>query len=237
MYICQYNNILKKQNMGLVRLEVDKIQYNDTQTGAYILFLKEASSDRTIPIVIGGIEAHSIAIAMEDGIKPRRPLTHDLMKNLMTQYNIVLNKVIIDNFDEGIFYAKLVSIQNGKTVETDSRTSDAIALAVRFDVPIFCKSEILDETAIASGTPGIIEKEISDEEELMEVIQQALDTIVDEIDKPQEQISEKEKLSKELFGKKKIVITKADVQELLQTAIDEEQYERAAKLKRYLELM
>ena len=223
--------------MGLVRLQVDRIQYNETQTGAYILFLKHVSTNKTIPIVIGGIEAHSIAISMEEGIKPRRPLTHDLMKNLMELYNIQLNKVIIDNFEEGIFYAKLITIQNGKMLSIDSRTSDAIALAVRFDSPIFCKSEILEETGIESDAPSIIEKDIEDEEELMEVIQQALDTITEDINKPTGELSEIEKLSKELFGKINAIVTKSDIQKLLQAAIDEEQYEKAAKLKRYLELM
>lgn len=222
--------------MGLVKLEVDRIQYSETQTGAYILFLKEPVSHKKIPIVIGGMEAHSIAIALEDGIKPQRPLTHDLMKSVMDSYHIHLEKVIIDKFEEGIFYAKLITEQNDIVHHIDSRTSDAIALAVRYNAPIFCEQNILEETGILiSEVNPSKEKDIADDEELMEVIQQALDK--DEEKETIEELTEIQKLSKELFGKINVIFTKKEIEELLSQAIEEEQYERAAKLKKYLELM
>ena len=222
--------------MGLVKLEVDRIQYSETQTGAYILFLKEPVSHKKIPIVIGGMEAHSIAIALEDGIKPQRPLTHDLMKSVMDSYHIHLEKVIIDKFEEGIFYAKLITEQNDIVHHIDSRTSDAIALAVRYNAPIFCEQNILDETGILiSEVNPSKEKDIADDDELMEVIQQALDN--NEEKETIEELTEIQKLSKELFGKINVIFTKKEIEELLSQAIEEEQYEKAAKLKKYLELM
>jgi len=222
--------------MGLVKLEVDRIQYSETQTGAYILFLKEPVTHKKIPIVIGGMEAHSIAIALEDGIKPQRPLTHDLMKNLMDSYHIHLEKVIIDKFEEGIFYAKLITEQNDIVHHIDSRTSDAIALAVRFGAPIYCEHNILDETGILiTEINPTKEKDIADDDELMEVIQQAIEN-TEEKDSVKE-LTEIEILNKELFGKKNVIFTKKEIEKLLAQAIEEEQYEKAAKLKKYLELM
>ncbi len=224
--------------MELIRLEVDRIQYSETQTGAYILFLKDPKSQKKIPIVIGGMEAHSIAIALEDGIKPQRPLTHDLTKNIMDVHKILLESIIIDKFEEGIFYAKLLTNQNGNKHQIDSRTSDAIALAVRFHAPIFCKKHILEETGIMiTELTSTKPKDPTEDDELMEVIQQALDNITEITQKKEEELTEIEKLSKELFGKTMVVFTKDEIKNMLQTAIDDEQYERAAKLKRYLELM
>ncbi len=222
--------------MGLIKLEVDRIQYSETQTGAYILFLKDPVSHKKIPIVIGGMEAHSIAIALEDGIKPQRPLTHDLMKSLMDSYHIHLEKVVIDKFEEGIFYAKLVTEQNDIVHHIDSRTSDAVALAVRFGAPIFCDQNIMDETGILiTDISPAKEKDIAEDEDLMEVIQQAIDDADDK--KTIKELTEIEKLNKELFGKTNVIFTKKEIEELLSQAIEDEQYERAAKLKKYLELM
>jgi bifunctional DNase/RNase len=222
--------------MGLVKLEVDRIQYSETQTGAYILFLKEPISHKKIPIVIGGMEAHSIAIALEDGIKPQRPLTHDLMKSVMDTYHIHLNKVIIDKFEEGIFYAKLITEQKEIVQYIDSRTSDAIALAVRFKAPIYCEQNILDETGILITEINPAKaKDIAEDEELMEVIQQAIDNASEKEDI--KELTEIQKLNKELFGKINVIFTKKEIEELLDQAIEEEQYEKAAKLKRYLELI
>ncbi len=224
--------------MKLIRLEVDRIQYSETQTGAYILFLKDSQTQKKIPIVIGGMEAHSIAIALEEGIKPQRPLTHDLMKNIMDTYQIKLESVVIDKFEEGIFYAKLLTDQNGNKKQIDSRTSDAIALAVRFKAPVYCRQEILEETGIMiTEITQTKPQDIVEDDELMEVIQQALDNIVEISQKKEEELTEIERLSKELFGKTAVVFTKDEINDMLQAAIEDEQYERAAKLKRYLELM
>ncbi len=222
--------------MGLVKLEVDRIQYSETQTGAYILFLKDPVSHKKIPIVIGGMEAHSIAIALEEGIKPQRPLTHDLMKNLMDAYHINLEKVVIDKFEEGIFYAKLVTEQNEIVHHIDSRTSDAVALAVRYNAPIYCEQNILDETGILiTEISSSKTKDLAEDEELMGVIQQALE---DENDNESiAEMTELERLNKELFGKKNVIFTRKEIEDMMAQAIEEEHYERAAKLKRYLEIM
>ncbi len=222
--------------MGLVKLEVDRIQYSETQTGAYILFLKEPVSHKKIPIVIGGMEAHSIAIALEEGIKPQRPLTHDLMKNTMDAYHIRLEKVIIDKFEEGIFYAKLVTEQNDIVHHIDSRTSDAVALAVRFKAQIYCEQNILDETGILiTEISSAQTKDLSDDEELMGVIQQALEN--EEEKESIKELTEIERLNKELFGKINVIFTRKEIEDMMAQAIEEEHYEKAAKLKRYLELM
>ncbi len=224
--------------MGLVKLEVDRIQYSETQTGAYILFLKEEGTQKKIPIVIGGMEAHSIAIALEEGIKPQRPLTHDLMKNLMDIYHINLEKVVIDKFEEGIFYAKLITEQNDIVHHIDSRTSDAVALAVRFKAPIYCEQSILDETGILITEIKNAESVDKEDEDLMEVIQQALEDSQNKEDQKEgDGLSELHKLNKELFGKTHVIFTRKEIENLMSQAIEEEQYEKAAKLKRYLEIM
>ena len=125
--------------MSLVELKIDRIQYSETQTGAYVLFLSETITQKKLPIVIGGMEAHAITLGMEKDIKPQRPLTHDLMKSVMETYGIHLKKVIINKFDQGIFYALLITEKDGIEHAVDSRTSDAVAMAVRFNAPIFCE--------------------------------------------------------------------------------------------------
>ena len=134
--------------MSLVRLIIKGISYSQTQNGAYALILSELEGQRKLPIVIGAFEAQSIAIALEKEIKPLRPLTHDLFKNFSDHFNINLVEVIIYNLVEGIFFAKLICEQEGKEVEIDSRTSDAIALAVRFECPIYTFEFVLSSAGI-----------------------------------------------------------------------------------------
>jgi len=232
--------------MSLIELKVDRIQYSETQTGAYVLFMNEPLSNKKLPIVIGGLEAHSITIGLEKDIIPQRPLTHDLMKSLMMAYHINLKKVIINKFDQGIFYAMLITEKDGIEKAIDSRTSDAVALAVRYEAPIFCESSILEEAGVFLPGTGIKEQEDSIKEE-MEMDLENLLKEIDDITKPaseikgnkeaQENLSELEKLAYDLFGKTPVVYSKKEIKAMLQTAIEEEQYERAAMLKRYLELM
>lgn len=122
--------------MEKVELRFLRITYSHTHAGAYALILSETHGDRRLPIIIGGVEAQAIAIQVEN-IKPARPLTHDLFKNLADKLDIRLKEVIINDLVEGIFHAKLVLEQNGTEVEVDARSSDAIALALRFACPIF----------------------------------------------------------------------------------------------------
>lgn len=121
--------------MEKVELKFLRITYSHTHAGAYALILSELHGDRRLPIIIGGVEAQAIAIQVEN-IRPARPLTHDLFKNFCDQFGIHLREVVINNLVEGIFHAKLVLEQEGNLVEVDARSSDAIALALRFQCPI-----------------------------------------------------------------------------------------------------
>lgn len=128
--------------MEKVELKFLRITYSHTHAGAYALILSEVHGDRRLPIIIGGVEAQAIAIQVEN-IKPARPLTHDLFKNVSDTLGITLKEVIINDLVEGIFHAKLLLEQEGRTAEIDARSSDAIALALRFDCPIFTYEFIL----------------------------------------------------------------------------------------------
>ncbi len=133
--------------MNKVPLNVLGISYSQTQTGAYALVLGEENGNRRIPIIIGGFEAQAIAIQLE-GLKPPRPLTHDLFFNFATEYSIMLEMVYIFRLEEGIFYSKLICNNGVRQVELDARTSDAIALALRFQCPIYTTDEILERAGI-----------------------------------------------------------------------------------------
>lgn len=133
--------------MEKVELKFLRITYSHTHAGAYALILSELHGDRRLPIIIGGVEAQAIAIQVEN-IRPARPLTHDLFKSFCDQLNITVTEVVINDLVEGIFHAKLVLDQNGKTVEIDARSSDAIALALRFQCPIHTYEFILSAAGL-----------------------------------------------------------------------------------------
>lgn len=133
--------------MKKIELEIVALSHSITQTHSYAVVLGEVNGLRRLPIVIGGFEAQAIAVALER-MQPSRPLTHDLMKNFMTAFNVELHEVIINDLQEGIFYSKLVCSTEHDTVEIDSRTSDAVALAVRFGCPIYTYDNILDSAGI-----------------------------------------------------------------------------------------
>lgn len=134
--------------MSLVRLNIKGISYSQTQNGAYALILNEVDGDRKLPIVIGAFEAQSIAIALEKAIKPPRPLTHDLFKSFADRFHITIKKVIIHKLVDGVFYSSLICEQDHIEEIIDTRTSDAIALATRFNAPIFTYENILDKAGI-----------------------------------------------------------------------------------------
>ncbi len=155
--------------MDKKRLDIIGISNSQTQSGAYALILGEVGGKRRLPIIIGGYEAQAIAIELEK-MKPNRPLTHDLFKNFALQYNITLKEVIINKFSEGIFYAKLVCVDKSGIKEIDARTSDAVALAVRFRCYIYTFEEVLsaagiimDENAKDEIQDDISTKETEDE--------------------------------------------------------------------------
>lgn len=133
--------------MKKIELEIVALSHSITQTHSYAVVLGEVNGLRRLPIVIGGFEAQAIAVALER-MQPSRPLTHDLMKNFMLAFNVELHEIIINDLQEGIFYSKLVCSTEHDTVEIDSRTSDAVALAVRFGCPIYTYDNILDSAGI-----------------------------------------------------------------------------------------
>ncbi|MBN8664125.1 MAG: bifunctional nuclease family protein [Chitinophagales bacterium] len=146
--------------MKKLELEIVALSHSITQTHSYAVVLGEVDGLRRLPIVIGGFEAQAIAVALER-MQPSRPLTHDLMKNFMNAFNVELTEIIISDLQEGIFYSKLVCVSEHDTVEIDSRTSDALALAVRFGCPIYTYEHILESAGILmeDGNTGKKKKE------------------------------------------------------------------------------
>ncbi|MFO7844541.1 MAG: bifunctional nuclease family protein [Bacteroidales bacterium] len=133
--------------MSKIKLNVLGISYSQTQTGAYALVLTEENGERRIPIIIGGFEAQAIAIQLE-GLKPPRPLTHDLFLNFATSFGVSLLEVNIYRLEEGVFYSQLICNNGKNNISIDARTSDAIALALRFKCPIYTTEEILQKSGI-----------------------------------------------------------------------------------------
>jgi len=191
--------------LSLVKLDIKGISYSQTQSGAYALVLSEVDGTRTLPIVIGAFEAQSIAIALEKEIKPPRPLTHDLFKSFADRFNIIIKQVIIHKLVDGVFYSSLICERDGIEEIIDTRTSDGIALATRFDAPIFTYENILDK----AGVYLKLKDEDIDEENL--VLGDLISETVDETPYSSETI---ENLNKQL----------AD-------AIANEDYELAAKIR------
>lgn len=200
--------------MSLVRLNIKGISYSQTQNGAYALILSEEEGDRKLPIVIGAFEAQSIAIALEKEIKPPRPLTHDLFKNFADRYEIVVKQVIIHKLVDGVFYSSIISERDGIEEIIDARTSDAIALALRFKAPIFTYKEILDKAGVYLKNPPKEEK-ISQKEEA--VIEQLI--AGDESDTTPK-ITEN-------YNK----YTLKELHTMLEEAVANEDYEKAASLR------
>ncbi len=194
--------------MGLIRLDIKGISYSQTQSGAYALVLIEEVGSRTLPIIIGAFEAQSIAIALEKEIKPPRPLTHDLFLTFSERFQINITKVIIHKLVDGVFFSSLVCDSNGTEEIIDARTSDAIALAIRFNAPIYTYEAILESA-------GIYLK-LEDEEATIEDFE-----IDDLFENPVEKTSSNpmENLSLK------------DLNIALQKAIEQEDYEAAALLR------
>jgi|TARA_Y100000385_G_C13065584_1_gene626526 hypothetical protein len=188
--------------MEKIKLDIAGLSYSQTQSGAYALVLSEVIGKRRLPIIIGGFEAQAIAIELEK-MTPSRPLTHDLFKNFADNFKINLVEVIIYNLVEGIFFARLICEQNGKEVEIDSRTSDAIALAVRFESPIYTYEFVLNSAGI-----------ILDDEELSESEDITPEINLEEITKnPTEKMTLKE------------------LKKQLKNSIDNEDYEAASRFR------
>lgn len=193
--------------MDLVQLDIAAIRQSDSQNNAYVLLLNETTGERQLPIVIGWCEARSIAIALDGTDQPERPLTHDLFKTFSNSFEISLSKIIIHTLNEGVFHASFFCKSKGMKdeIEIDARTSDAIALAIRFSCPIFTYENILDRA-------GIIVKGARKEDDEETIKQQT-----------------PPKSTKKEKGLKGNSI--AELQELLNKAIEEEDYEKASAIR------
>lgn len=201
--------------MSLVRLKIKGISYSQTQNGAYALILNEVEGDRKLPIVIGAFEAQSIAIALEKEIKPPRPLTHDLFKNFSDRFGIVVKQVIIHKLVDGVFYSSVICEREGVEEIIDARTSDAIALALRFNAPIFTYKTILDKAGIFLKFSSKDKDEESDDSIVVDEILQESETV--EIDSG--------------AGDGYREMTLEELYKELDKAVASEDYEKAAKLR------
>ena len=188
--------------MKLIQLDISALKTSDSQNNAYVLLLNEMEGKRQLPIVIGWCEARSIALALEDSDPPERPLTHDLFLSISDNFDITISKVVIHTLNEGIFHASFFCKSKGKKeVEIDARTSDAVALAVRFKCPIFTYEDVLSKAGI------ILDKTLED------------DLIFGE---EQEETSEEK-------GLKDLTLSK--LKKLLKKAIEAEDYEKASEIR------
>ena len=194
--------------MKKIRLEISGITYSQTQSGAYVLTLSEVSGKRKLPIVIGGFEAQAIAIELEK-MAPNRPLTHDLFKSFCEAYNVMVTEVIIYKFHEGVFYAKIICIKENEVTEIDSRTSDAIAIGVRFNCPIYSYNSVLDEVGNTKELGEFDEDDDSSDEDNIEQL---------ELEDPFDVFSDDGDSIEELKNK-------------LKEAIEREEYELASNLR------
>ena len=200
--------------MSLVKLNIKGISYSQTQNGAYALILSEENGDQKLPIVIGAFEAQSIAIALEKEIMPPRPLTHDLFKTFAIRYDIVVQQVIIHKLLDGVFYSSIICERDGIEEIIDARTSDAIALALRFDAPIFTYKNILDKAGIKTETAPN-KNELSKKAAI--VIEQLLTS-----DNKESVISTREDFSKHSLKQLK---------KMLEEAVNNEEYEKAVSIR------
>ena len=196
--------------MSLIKLTIKGISYSQTQSGAYALVLSEMEGKRTLPIIIGAFEAQSIAIALEKEIRPPRPLTHDLFKTFSERFKITVKQVIIHKLVDGIFFSSLICEKDGVEEIIDTRTSDAIAIAIRFLAPIYTYENILDKAGIYLK----VEEEIA----IKEILEpEAIQVTIDQSDSS----------SSSNFSKYSI----QELHEQLKEAVDNENYEKAAKIR------
>lgn len=201
--------------MGLIQLNIHGISTSQSRSGAYVLVLNEISGKRSLPIVIGAPEAQSIAIAIDEELIPPRPLTHDLFKSLADTFLIQIKQVIIHKLIDGIFYSSLICERDKVEEIIDARTSDAIAIAIRVNAPIFTYENILDKAGIEIQNDSFVREEpLTDEDtEMLEEMFMELENLT----APYEQLSTEE------------------LQKQLDEAVENEDYELAARLRDELE--
>ncbi|MFM9008048.1 MAG: bifunctional nuclease family protein [Bacteroidota bacterium] len=205
--------------MEKIKLEIIGLSFSQTQTGAYALILGEENGQRRLPIIIGGFEAQAIAVELEH-MQPTRPLTHDLVRNFAIEFNISIDEVIVYNLKEGIFFSKLVcSNEAGEVREIDARTSDAIAMAVRFNCPIYTDESILSQAGM-----------ILDENEEGEAGESDKPALPESTEEP----SKSKKPARIASGRSDADLTALSEEELknaLVRAIDDEDYEAASRFR------
>lgn len=187
--------------MEKIRLEIIGMSYSQSQTGAYALILGEKNGKRRLPIIIGGFEAQAIAIELEK-IKTPRPLTHDLFKYFADAFSIEVSEIVINKFQEGVFYAQLVCTDGSRVEEVDSRTSDAIALALRFNCPIYTYEDIMKAASIMVEEDAEPPAAVSTE--------------------PKQKLSQKQEFSGMSID---------ELKENLQAAVENEEYEKASRIR------
>jgi hypothetical protein len=169
--------------MSLIQLRVNRITYSQNQSGAYAMILDEVDGKRKLPVVIGEFEAQSIAVNLDKDIKPQRPFTHDLFKNFAYRFDIAIKRVIITKLVDGVFYSSLICERDKIEEIIDSRTSDAVSLALRFKAPIYTHESVLEKAGVifekgelpAQGTP---DDELSDELNYSDLSNQELENAI-----------------------------------------------------------
>jgi len=196
--------------MKLIELEIKGISYSETQSGAYALILSEANGNRKLPVIIGGFEAQAIAIALEEEIKPARPLTHDLFKNFADYFDIVIKKVIIHKLVDGIFFSNIICERDKIEEVIDARTSDAIAMALRFKAPIFIYDSIIKSAGFTEAIKTEPKKNISEDNWIEKIIKHP----------------KKNKLPENIES-----FSTSKLKTLLKKLVANEYYEKAAKIR------
>ncbi len=169
--------------MSLIQLRVNRITYSQNQSGAYAMILDEVDGNRKLPVVIGEFEAQSIAVNLDKDIKPQRPFTHDLFKNFAYQFDIAIKRVIITKLVDGVFYSSLICERDKIEEIIDSRTSDAVSLALRFKAPIYTHENVLEKAGVVFEkgelpAQGTIDDELSGEINYTDLSSQELENAI-----------------------------------------------------------
>ena len=169
--------------MSLIQLRVNRIAYSQNQSGAYAMILDEVDGNRKLPVVIGEFEAQSIAVNLDKNIKPQRPFTHDLFKNFAYRFDIAIKRVIITKLVDGVFYSSLICERDKIEEIIDSRTSDAVSLALRFKAPIYTHENVLEKAGVVFEkgelpTQGTLDDELSDEINYNDLSNQELENAI-----------------------------------------------------------